>query len=357
MPIRKDIRRRIACDKRGKITTGNRGKDEKENPRSWDCFNLIDFPELKRIYGEQPTKLLIMFPTDNVEDFYSTEYSLWGGTKEFPVKKMYCDGETCTDGVTKKKIGPCCRLADHSREKCEHGMVPYMGLKAYVLDTNGNAVNFVPYMFESHSVNTADALYTSIEDTHRKLGGKLVGVPFLLSVEMVQKLDENSKKKRFPIWSIQPAGPAARMYELAQQAAIPIEGMEVPRVKALGAGAAMQQEVMDKTEAIKIIKMWYEGLTLKDTAPMKKFKQDALETVYGVKTLTDVYKLDAERLTVGITAIKEFDPWYDHYFTECKNGTANWDAEYVIETLFKYVSGSEVSEIVQGEILPTGTNN
>lgn len=215
--LRKDIKMRIARDMRGKITSGNRNKDENEHPKSLPYFNLGEFPELQAIYGDKPERILVVFPTDNIEDFYSTEYSLWGtGKGGMKIKKRSCDGETCLDCITREE-SPCLCAEMPEREcKC------YMSLKAFVVNpTNGLIVNFAPTLFESHSVNTADAIYRGLEIIYIMTGGKLKGIPFVISVEMVEMLNEKGNKTKFPIWKIQVATSIDTALRYAKVAALP----------------------------------------------------------------------------------------------------------------------------------------
>jgi len=245
--LRKDIKMRIARDKRGYITTGNRGKEDNENPRSFDYFNLNDFPELQAVYGEKPTQILIVFPTDNIEDFYSTEYSLWGtGKGGMKVKKRACDGETCVDCITREESPCLCANLPERECKC------YMELKAFIINPHtGTIINFSPTSFKTHSVNSADAIYSQLEQIWIMTGGKIRGIPFLLSVQMVEKLNEKSQKTKFPIWSIQVATDINRALQYAKIAALPTTEQNrlaidatiaVDETPALPAGSGKQAE-------------------------------------------------------------------------------------------------------------------
>lgn len=216
--LRKDIKMRIARDGRGKITTGNRGKDEKDHPRSLPHFNINEFPEFVAVYGNEPERLLVVFPTDRIEDFYSTEYSQWGtGTGGMKIKKRSCDGEICLDCITREEKPCFCReLPANEQCKC------YMALKAFVVNPqNGLIINFAPTLFESHSVNTADAIYSELEKVWVMTGGRLRGIPFVISVDMIEKLNEKGQKTKFPIWKIQVALNIDTALRYAKIAALP----------------------------------------------------------------------------------------------------------------------------------------
>lgn len=216
--LRKDIKTRIARDMRGKITTGNRGKEANDHPRSLHYFNLSEFPEFQAIYGKEPEKIIVVFPTDNIEDFYSTEYSQWGtGKGGMKIKKRSCDGETCLDCITREEKPCYCReLPADEQCKC------YMSLKAFIVNPNtGVIVNFAPTLFESHSINTADAIYSELEKVWIMTGGKLRGIPFVISVDMIEKLNEKGQKTKFPLWKIQVAGTINTALNYAKIAALP----------------------------------------------------------------------------------------------------------------------------------------
>lgn len=240
MAIRKDIRPRITSDMRGKITTGM--KSEKGYPMSLDYFNISDFPELIAVYGEKPKRIAVTFPSNALEDFFSTEYNTWGGKTSKPVKKRFCDGEMCTFNL-EEKIGaikyaagaavPCvCKQENFppEAERCKC----YMSLKAYIINPNtGKIESISPYRFENHSVNSADKLATEILKINTITGGKLMGVPFVLGVDMVDQLVAG-EKRRYPIWSIQAVGSINNILDFSDRGLLPVNDHSA---LALGAGA------------------------------------------------------------------------------------------------------------------------
>src|SRR3990172_10275402 len=104
--MRKNIKIRISSDLRGKIKTGE--KSDKGYPKSLDYFNVESFPELAIAYVNKPEKLIVYCPSDNLSDFFFTEYSKWGkGTnQEQGIKLRSCDGETYEDMKT-GEFKPC----------------------------------------------------------------------------------------------------------------------------------------------------------------------------------------------------------------------------------------------------------
>ena len=223
--LRKDMIQRIAVDRRGKITTGK--KSEKGYPQSLDYFNISAFPELVQEYGEKPERLVIMFPTSNIEDFYSTEYNMWGGKGDKPIKKRQCDGELCTHKVTEMINGieylagtvsacVCKSLPEGDKQRCKC----YMGMKAFIVHRDGKIHNPICYMFESHSVNTADNLYSQISNISALTDNRMRGVPFILSVRMVDTITDG-QKRRYPVWDIQPFGSIPQIMEMSRQDVLP----------------------------------------------------------------------------------------------------------------------------------------
>ena len=95
----KDIKARISCDPKGKITTGK--KSEKGYPQSTDYFVIEEFPELVAAYGTQPKKLVLFFPSDNIEDFFDCNYVNYG--KETKIRQ--CDGVTCIHRINEEIAG------------------------------------------------------------------------------------------------------------------------------------------------------------------------------------------------------------------------------------------------------------
>ena len=218
--LRTDIRPRISADRRGKITTGT--KSEKGYPKALEYFNIEKFPELQEAYGEKPDRLIIYLPSNNIEDFYRTEYNSYGSNQ---TKKRTCDGTCCIHHISETINGKkyeageesdciCRDLPDDSKENCNG----YMSLKAFIADMNGVVINPICYFFESHSLNTADNIYSEVQKAWRLLNGRLVGIPFLLSVDMVNGKDA---KQKFPIWSMQTLGTVKQIAEMAERAAIP----------------------------------------------------------------------------------------------------------------------------------------
>ena len=204
----KKVRYRFTVDGRGKISSG-----EKKNnlPHALDYFDISDFPELVKMYGEKPTQLIIKFPSDEILDFFDTSFNSWGTGAKGPVKKRACDGETCIHRISEKINGIdyaageetgciCESLPEDSKDRCRFDA----WMKAFVCDKTGLIENTSCYMFTTHSQNSADAIYSELMKIKELNQGILRYVPFLLSVKMCSGKLEAIKK--FPIWSLQVIG-------------------------------------------------------------------------------------------------------------------------------------------------------
>lgn len=214
--MRTNIRRKMSVDLRAKIKTGE--KHERGYPVSLSYFKINAFPELIEAYGEKPDKIFIMFPSDNIEDFFLTEYSSWASKGDSHVKKRECDGAECThllkeslNGVDYEagEVTPCLRCYDKQdcpiaeKARCKS----YTGIKAFILHpTKGKIINSTCYMFETHSDNSSDNLFTEIDKIWHMTGGTVAKIPFILSVNMVETtvpIEGEAKKRKFPIWKLQ----------------------------------------------------------------------------------------------------------------------------------------------------------
>jgi hypothetical protein len=222
----------MTADGRGKITTGKKGKSStgKDIPKSVDHFNIEKFPELVHIYGEKPDKLFILFPSDNVDDFFQTEYNRWATSDSGnPWKKRSCDGETCyhnsletlrVDGKDQDfKPGEeheCFKC--HSPDDCsldsDDRCSTYTAFSAFILDPrskHGTIVLPRPYRFQTNSVNSSDNLLSELFNIFDNFGG-LSGIPFVLSVKMTEsQVIEKGKTqmRKFPLWNLEAYGSVA----------------------------------------------------------------------------------------------------------------------------------------------------
>lgn len=232
--IVKSHRPRITVDMRGKITSGK--KNDKGMPQKLDYFDVSDFPELKVIYGEKPTKILVYVPTDDPIDFYESAYNSWytanGGTSG---KKRCCDGEICVHRIQETIAGktygageesPCiCKdLPDGDKNKCRFDCY----FKVFIGDpVRGKIINPSCYMFSTHSQNSADAILSELNKMKDINNGIIRGLPFLLTVKMATSSKDNQKK--FPIWSLQAWGTMESLGKISGNFAL--AGIKTPLIE------------------------------------------------------------------------------------------------------------------------------
>lgn len=227
----KDMRRRITVDIRGKITTGC--KSPEGYPQSLDYFDISDFPELRTAYGDKPDKLIVIPPSDRIEDFYDCNYVKWGKGPSGPVKIRQCDSEECCHRIEetiegrKYEAGEIseCTCQSQPEEILENGkMKPNpkrchydMSFKAFIAMPDTKMVeNPACYLFETRSKNSGDALYSELDKIRALNMGVLRGIPFVLSVRMVGGRDD--AKLKFPIWNMQAMGMLSEIRKASQAA-------------------------------------------------------------------------------------------------------------------------------------------
>ena|SRR3990167_2110476 len=225
-----NIRFRITTDQRGKISTGK--KSDAGYPQSLDYFYIDDFPELIKAYGNKPQKLLVYFPSDIIQDFFDCNYVLYGGGLggKKGTKIRSCDSETCIHRIAEEVEGVkyeageeteciCDSLPEIVKREKDGKEVPNpqlckysMYFKAFIaLPTTGKVDFPTCFMFESHSKNTGDAIFSELEKIKALNQGILRNVPFLLTVKMIE--GKTDAKMRFPIWNLQAVGTLSQIQE------------------------------------------------------------------------------------------------------------------------------------------------
>lgn len=215
----KNIRYRVNVDGRGKIKSGEYVEPEggkKGHPKALDYFNVSKFPELLAAYGKKPTALLLFMPSNMVTDCFDCNYVHWGGGRENPVKKRSCDGETCTFRIDCEVDGkshaagdeaPCvCKPHWEDKEWMEKQGCRYVSyLKSFIaLPQTGKVEHPQCYLFETHSQNSGDAIFSELEKVWHLNQKRLIGVPFILSIKMIS--GKSDAKKKFPLWNLSVVG-------------------------------------------------------------------------------------------------------------------------------------------------------
>jgi hypothetical protein len=201
------MRLKVNCDERGSITSGEMGP--KNLPKKLSYFNISAYPELIAAYSEKPTSLTLMFPSDQIEDFYDINFTKWGKNKQgegILIRK--CDEAECVhrcqDTIGDQtfaagEITPCiCReLDEKSGDRCKC----FCWLKAWVVNpSTGMIDNHLCYLFQTGSRNSGENIYSELKMIHDLNHGHIRGVRFNLTVEMVGKKDD--AKMTFPIWKL-----------------------------------------------------------------------------------------------------------------------------------------------------------
>lgn len=237
---------RINIDKRGKISTGIKAVNDRgiEYPKAVDYFVIDDFPELKQVYGDKPKKLVVVFPTNEIEDFFQASYVLYGSNQQM-IRK--CDGEECVHRIKERilLIGEYDELGNiHETEpyekdfeageitECICKLMPKtiskdgkevrnpkacniaMYLKAFIVDYKiSRIISPLCYLFYSGSENTASKIYSELNKV-KMMMGRIAGLPFGLSVDMIP--GKTNAKIKYPVWNLQVLGSMAQLEESAK---------------------------------------------------------------------------------------------------------------------------------------------
>jgi len=340
--LRANRRFKFHRDFRGKITVGNRGKAEGENPKALDHFNLIDFPELAEIYGKKPTEMFIILASDNIEDFYQDGYSRWGkkGETAFLIRK--CDGETSYDPIT-ESYEPChlCH-SDECKLEADKRCRPFGFLRAFVTTIPDPEkgippiiVNMAPYQFEWHSENSGDNVYSELHKTWSMTGGRLFGVPMKITVKMNEELKQDSQgktyKKKYPLIYLEQVGSIDKVIAIAKAKVLPTlpentalykqlsAGPETSGLKALAQGNSngkqpektpANPEAQKRETILEKLKDLF-GLVSRNATDQKDFRARVAEKVFNVKTWKAVTQVPIDVLESGLTIITRFKAWGD----------------------------------------------
>lgn len=331
--LRANRRFKLHRDFRGKITVGNRGKDEKEHPKALDHFNLIDFLELAEIYGKQPKEMYIILLSDNIEDFYQDGYSRWGKKGETAFLLRKCDGETAYNPIEESYV-PCLQChSDKCQLKTEERCRPFGFLRALVTTIPDPekgippiVVNMAPYQFEWHSENSGDNVYSELYKTWQMTGGRLFGVPMKITVKMNEELkqdaDGKTYKKKYPLIYLEQVGSIDKVIAIAKAKVLPTlpENTELytqlaagpqPRALMQGNGHKAQPEAPKPNGSGNVLEELQSlfAAVSRNAADAKAFRARVANQVFRVKTWAEVKKLAPETLATGRNILTQFLEW------------------------------------------------
>jgi hypothetical protein len=220
----------------GHISAGREKPDG--TPEKLDYFNISKFPELVKMYGEKPTELIVMPPTDNMGEFFGDSYVAYGKKAGKKTKIRQCDTKECIHRIPEQigdekfemgEISDCiCErlgLFDNPKEELRRKACRYsMWAKLFVAaPKDGRIHSPLPYLFTSGE-NTAKSIHSALTTmsglTSLMTGGepKLAMLSFKLILKMVESATE--AKKRFPVIEMVPIGSIAdinqRLIKLAK---------------------------------------------------------------------------------------------------------------------------------------------
>lgn len=270
----RNFKMRIAYDPRGKISTGKSGPEGQ--PVKLDHFDVTDFPELVKMYGDKPTMLIVMLPTDQPTDFITYRFDKWAKTKDGKsVMVRFCDGDVCVHRIVETLAGRtyeageesecvCAELEEDDKQRCRH----HFTMKAWVCDPETFAIkSTLCYLFDNHSVNSAEQILSEVKKIQMLTGGRIAMIPFELSVKMVSGTDE--AKKTFPIWSLRSVYMLDRVRALTAPKEVK-DATEVPAIAAAPAESAAEPAETNEQISARLVAQVRAAKTLED---LRAFKQ------------------------------------------------------------------------------------
>ena len=220
----------VAKDSDGKVIKIKSGMKvwseaaKRDIPKSLDYFNIARAPELQKMYGEKPNALLISMPSDDLHQCFTDNYVLYGVSKAGNASKIReCNGLECTHRIAENiggvqygegEQGECiCVLHglndSEDKEVRKKACKVLMNLRAFVLNPQTEKIeSTTPYLFESGSINSANAIVTALEAMQSlttiltRGTARLQHIPFWIRVKMVPS--KTDPKAKFPIWEMSP---------------------------------------------------------------------------------------------------------------------------------------------------------
>lgn len=240
--IRTNHKMRLTKDARGAITPGRRvEKNGKTYPQGLSYFNVDKYPEISAAYGEKPTSLYVMIPSNDLNVFLRSEYSQMGKPKEADankpgIRKVACDGQTCTVKLATTicgkrfnagKVIPCV-CAQYPDYAGDDRCVCWTELTAFVVHPQTGVILLPsPVAFSTKSLDNSDQWLTELPKLLTITQGKPQGQYLRLQVQWVESIkvvgDEHTEKRNYPKLSLQLLGDIASIKRLAARNVLPVE--------------------------------------------------------------------------------------------------------------------------------------
>lgn len=227
---------KLACYKHAKIKSGKKGKSSKgkDIPMKLDYFNIVKFPELLEEFGDKPKRIPIILPLDDINSFYTFHMAKWGMSKgkEKGVEMRRCNLTTClhrgnyeikgrkfSAGETTECICQSALLNKEVEDDAKKMCRADLQLKAFIfIPTKKRIDSPLAYIFESHSINSGINILSALTQLQEAMkpinGGRIAGMPMILSVNMVSR--EGDLSNTYPIWSLEPVATLTRMGEWSE---------------------------------------------------------------------------------------------------------------------------------------------
>jgi len=240
--IRINHKMRLTKDARGAITPGVRvEKEGKTYGKGLSYFNVEKYPEIAAAYGEKPTAIFVMIPSNDLNAFLRSEYSQMGKPKDADpnkpgIRKLVCDGQTCTVKLKTDicgkhfpagKVMPCV-CAQYPDYVGEDRCICWTELIAFVVHPQTGVILLPsPVAFSTKSSDNSDQWLTELPKLLAITQGKPQGQYLRLQVQWVESIkvigDEQTEKHNYPKLLMQLVGDIPSIKRLAARNVLPVE--------------------------------------------------------------------------------------------------------------------------------------
>lgn len=241
----------------GKIRLGVKDA-QRGYPKDTDHFVLTDVPEVAEVYGKTPKKLIVTFPSNNIEQVFPTRLEHWKSRKAqagdaTQRSTLFCssDGETATrlyigqerdpqghEAVQKMPQEERPELMEMFQMPCPHEDCPYyesrdckrVGRLTFVLpEVSFGGV----YQIETSSMYGFGNILDTLSWVQGLSGGRLVGAFFELSREpQSMKIPDTGKVTIKHVLTLKVVTAAERISKLTER--VPPWLLHGPGLKQLG---------------------------------------------------------------------------------------------------------------------------